>query len=213
MEAKYLNIEKIFRQAYVIGGSPCCGKSTIAEYLAKEFNFEYYKIDDHEKEHSERCQPDRHPTMFKYSKMCWNEIWMRPVSYQVQELIEYYQERFEMIIEDLEKYDLSKPIILEGAALLPKLVDQYNVKFQNILFMVPTKQFQLNQYSKRKWIHEILNECEDLEQAFSNWMMRDQIFSEKILSEAKVRNYWTILVDGSNSIDENYKKVKDYFKI
>jgi hypothetical protein len=135
------------------------------------------------------------------------------VSYQVQELIEYYQERFEMIIEDLEKYDLSKPIILEGAALLPKLVDQYNVKFQNILFMVPTKKFQLNQYSKRKWIHEILNECEDLEQAFSNWMMRDQIFSEKILSEAKVRNYWTILVDGSNSIDENYKKVKDYFKI
>jgi 2-phosphoglycerate kinase len=213
MEAKYLKIEKIFRQAYVIGGSPCSGKSTIAEHLAKEFNFEYYKIDEHEKEHSKRCQPDRHPIMFKYSKMSWDEIWMRPVSYQVRELIEYYQERFEMIIEDLEKYDLSKPIILEGAALLPKLVDQYNVNSQNILFMVPTKKFQLHQYSQRKWIHEILKDCEDPEQAFSNWMMRDQIFSKEIRSEAKIRNYRTILVDGSNSIDENYKKVKDYFKI
>jgi hypothetical protein len=60
---------------------------------------------------------------------------------------------------------------------------------------------------------QLLKDCEDHEQAFSNWMMRDQIFSEEILSEAKIRNYWTILVDGSDSINENYKKVKKYFKI
>ena len=34
------------RQTYYIGGSPCCGKSTVAEMIAKKYNFEYLKVDD-----------------------------------------------------------------------------------------------------------------------------------------------------------------------
>ena len=52
--------------------------------------------------------------MFKYSKMNWNDIWLRPVSLQVQDELKYYHERFEMIIQDLEKYDLGTSVILKG---------------------------------------------------------------------------------------------------
>ena len=31
---------------YYLGGSPCCGKSTIAEKLSKKYGFKYYKVDD-----------------------------------------------------------------------------------------------------------------------------------------------------------------------
>lgn len=34
-------------KTYWIGGSPCCGKSTISEMLIKEFGFDMYKCDDH----------------------------------------------------------------------------------------------------------------------------------------------------------------------
>lgn len=34
------------RKIYCIGGSPCSGKSTVAEILAKEHNLFYFKVDD-----------------------------------------------------------------------------------------------------------------------------------------------------------------------
>ena len=31
---------------YYIGGSPCAGKSTVAEILSKKYNLYYFKVDD-----------------------------------------------------------------------------------------------------------------------------------------------------------------------
>ena len=67
--------KRLFSQAYVLGGSPCSGKSTIAEKLSKRFGWGYYKVDDYEREHLRRCRPDRHPTMCRYAEMSWDEIW------------------------------------------------------------------------------------------------------------------------------------------
>ena len=66
--------KRLFSQTYILGGSPCSGKSTIAERLSSEFNLSYYKVDDHEREHSNRCHPEHHPVMYKYAKMNWNVI-------------------------------------------------------------------------------------------------------------------------------------------
>ena len=32
---------------YYIGGSPCAGKSTIAEILSRKYNLYYFKVDDY----------------------------------------------------------------------------------------------------------------------------------------------------------------------
>lgn len=34
------------KNVYILGGSPCSGKSTIAGMLQKEYGFYYYKVDD-----------------------------------------------------------------------------------------------------------------------------------------------------------------------
>src|SRR5688572_779580 len=176
--------KQLFSQAYILGGSPCSGKSTIAERLSSEFNLQYYKVDDYERDHSKLSNARRHPTMYRYSTMNWNGIWMRPVPYQVEELFEYYRERFEMIAQDLEKYEKDKTIILEGAAWLPELLELNEANPNNLIFFVPTKEFQLHCYSQRPWIKDILKECEDPEQAFANWMMRDHLFGQEILRQA-----------------------------
>jgi len=118
-----------------------------------------------------------------------------------------------MIIQDLEHYDIEKPILLEGAAYLPELVSQCNADPKKVIYMVPTKEFQLHHYRQREWIHHILKECDDPKQAFTNWMMRDQQFGQEILRQAEVRNYETILVDGKKSVDEQYEKVRTYFRL
>ena len=205
------SMRKMFSQAYILGGSPCSGKSTIAERLASQYKFEYYKVDDHERAHGDRCRPDRHPVMFRYSQMSWNDIWMRPVPLQVQEEFEYYRERFEMIVQDLEKYDSARSLLLEGAAYFPDLVWPYTGDSPRVIYMVPTKEFQVQYYQQRPWIQHVLKECEDSKQAFDNWMVRDELFGQEVLRQAKAHNYRAIVVDGKRSIDEQYEQVKDYW--
>jgi hypothetical protein len=51
------NLNRLFSQAYFIGGSPCSGKSTIAEMISRQYQLEYYKVDEYEGEHLQRCHP------------------------------------------------------------------------------------------------------------------------------------------------------------
>jgi len=205
--------KRLFAQAYILGGSPCSGKSTLAERLSRKFKLQYYKVDDHEKAHTKRCDPILHPTMSRYATLSWNEIWMRPVAEQVAEEFEYYRERFEMIGQDLGEYDEEKPLILEGAAYLPELIEQIGADPRRVIFMVPTKEFQLQHYRQRPWIQHILQACADPEQAFENWMRRDHLFGQDILRQAKAKGYKTILVDGSRTVAEQYAQVTAYFEL
>ena len=124
----------LFSQAYIIGGAPCSGKSTIAKRLSQEFKFQYYKTDDHERAHSKKINPDFHPIMNRYAMMSWNEILMRPVQDQVDEELEYYRERFEMIVHDIEKYDMEQLLLLEGAAYLPELLAKNGADRKRVIF-------------------------------------------------------------------------------
>lgn len=203
--------QRLFTHAYILGGSPCCGKSTIAEMLVARFNLQYYKVDDYEYAHLERSQPDQHPTMFMYSQMGWNEIWSRPVAQQVQDVFAYYRERFVMIVEDLSAYDLEQPIILEGAAYLPELIHECGVSPALAFFMAPAKAFQLHHYRQRPWIHDILRECDDPEQAFTNWMQRDHLFGKEVIRQAEALGYATTFVDGNRRIEGQYACVAAHF--
>jgi 2-phosphoglycerate kinase len=203
--------KRTLSQAYILGGSPCSGKSTLADRLSREYQLDYYKVDDHEREHLNRCDPHRHPVMHRLATMSWDEIWMRPVAEQVEGELAYYRERFEMILQDLAAYPLTKPLILEGAAYLPELIEQQGVDPQRVIFLVPTREFQLHHYRQRPWIHSILRECKDPDHAFENWMRRDQLFGQTVLRQAKARNYATLLVDGRLSIAEQVERVKEHF--
>lgn len=145
--------------------------------------------------------------MFEYSKMSWNEVFSWPISNQVQEVFEFYRERFEMIVEDLRIYKIEKPIILEGAAFFPELINNYSVNPNKVIYIVPAREFQLHHYQQRPWIRQILRECEDPKKTFDNWMMRDQLFCQEILRQAKAMNYETMLVDGNLNEDEQFEKV------
>jgi 2-phosphoglycerate kinase len=203
-------IHKIFSKAYVLGGSPCSGKSTIAGKLSTQYGFEYYKVDDHEKSHMRRVQLDQHPVMSAYSQMSWDEIWMRSVALQVQEELDYYRERFEMIIADLLAYAENDPILLEGAAYLPELLVRNQFDPKRVLYMVPTKSFQVEHYSKRPWIKQILKDCTNPNQAFENWMARDFLFAQEIAKQAKQYGYRVVTVAGNRNIETQYAQVVEY---
>lgn len=201
------------KNIYWIGGSPCSGKSSIAELLTEKYGFIYYKCDDAYINHMKKCQKELQPTMSRLKNMSLNDIFSRPVDQQVEETIMFYLEEFGLILDDIASIFSNKPILVEGAALLPKYVSPFMATNNHGVWIIPTPEFQVKQYTKREWIHSILQECLDPKQSFENWMNRDIKFAQIIQNDARSRNLQIIIVDGSTSLDENLTIVEEYFNL
>jgi adenylate kinase family enzyme len=202
-----------FSSSFVLGGSPCSGKSTLAERLSTEHKLPYYRADDHMWRHLEQANSREQPTMFAYSKMSWDEMWSQPVNTQVQDVFSYYTEQYSMIMEDLlENWDQG-PIIMEGAAFLPELLLKSGVRSEHAMFLVPSKRFQFDHYSQRDWIQAILDSCHDPDQAFANWMERDHRVGLEIIQQAQKMGYRTLVIDGTRDIDHIYSILLEHFSL
>ncbi len=132
--------------------------------------------------------------------MSWDDIWMRPVAEQVRHVIEIYREAFPMILADLQAMAGERPVLVEGAALLPDLVAPHLTGEQTVVYLIPTPPFQYETYARREWIDAILAQCEDPQQAFANWMARDVQFGQWVAETAAACKFPVIHVDGSQTI-------------
>ncbi len=196
---------------FVIGGSPCSGKSSIAEQLATQYHLQFYKADDYEDQHPKRSDPQRHPVMTRYNQMAWNEIWSVPVEQAVSDLFAYYRERFEMVLKDLETFDPEQSLLAEGFPFLPELIQPLGIDTSQAIYLVPTYEFQLQYYHQRPWVPGILSQCTDPQQAFTNWMQRDYLSGRQILKQAQTQGYRCVEVDGSLNLDEMKALVSAHF--
>ena len=196
---------------YIIGGSPCSGKSSIAEHLATEYQLQVYKADDYEDEHPKRTDPQRHPVMTRYKDMGWNEIWSVPTAQAVRDLFAYYRERFALGLQDLAAFDPACPMLAEGFPFLPELIQPLGVDPAHAIFLVPTYDFQLQYYSQRTWVMGILAQCARPQEAFANWMRRDYLSGREILRQAQALGYRCVEVDGSLSLEEMTALVREHF--
>ena len=204
-------LQRILANSYVLGGSPCSGKSTVSTRLSIRYDLQVYKVDDREGAHQNKIDPARHPTMHAFSKLDWNEIWSRPVSVQVREELAFYQEKSEMILDDLLDFNEVKPLILEGAAFLPELIHQWGIPKNRGLYLIPSKEFQVHHYQQRPWITQILQTCDKPEQAFENWMERDHQFGQEILQQLQDYPYHSIIIDGTLNLDQICNVAEVYF--
>ena len=198
---------------YWLGGSPCSGKSSIAEYLVRDFGFQYYKCDDHLDEYIDRGVLLNIPVMKRLKTFTTDEMWLRDVDDQVQITVDYYMATFDMILKDLEDKNFEdEKVVVEGAAIMPVLVKSHKINPNRYVCMVPSRDFQLEKYAERAWAYDRLMDSSDPNQCFKNWMERDCRFAERIKKEAKGYGLNSIVVDGIKSIDENYEIVKRFFK-
>lgn len=213
-----VNLAQELSHIYWIGGSPCAGKTTIARKLAAEYGFTYYKCDDCYDDHMSRSTPDQQPNMYKIKNQTWDQVWSTQfcslsVEEQIEDVIRVYEEQFSLILEDLLARPKTTPILVEGAALLPHKVTPLLTNLNHAICMVPTQEFQVEHYKKREWIHRILDQYDDPDLAFSNWMKRDSGFAKKVVKDAEDMNMKSLSVNGSFSIDQSYKLVKTHFEL
>src|SRR5450432_2340819 len=132
---------------YWLGGSPCAGKTSIADALAQTYGFQIYHCDIAFFRHEKIVTPEKHPVLYKLAHLTSEQLWIeRPVKQQIAEEIALYCEEFPLILADLLSLSTSRPVLVEGVALLPACVKPLLVNPQQALWIVPTREFQLYHY-------------------------------------------------------------------
>lgn len=184
-----------------LGGSPCAGKSSVADKLAARYGLTLYRCDDAFDRHMAQCNAQDHPTLSAIARMSWDKIWMRPVDVQVAAELDAYREEWGMILHDLRNLPQDRPLLVEGCALLPELVASLAPP-QRALWFVPAPAFQRKHYAQRAFIQHILAQCRDPQTAWENWMGRDEQFGQTVANAAAARDYPVEWVDGRRSIVE-----------
>ncbi|MEZ4669551.1 MAG: AAA family ATPase [Anaerolineae bacterium] len=194
---------------YYLGGSPCAGKSSVAELLAASYGLCHVRLDDRFGEHMAVASPAAQPVLASIALASCDDIWMIPPLAQVRREIQIYVEEFPLHLHDIA--GLKEPLLLEGAALLPCLVAP-RIKYPaRAIYMVPSAGFQREHYARRPWIHDVVRNCNNPAQAFDNWMRRDELFARWVRREAAKYGMHTLMVDGSLTISDTAKMVARWF--
>lgn len=185
---------------YYIGGSPCSGKSTVAEILSEQYDLYYFKVDDFLDSYTKQGALKGYPVCRKQVELTPDQIWMRDPVLQCREELIYYEEVFEFIERDLEQIKNVNGVITEGAAYVPGLIRDAQIPENRYLSITPTKEFQLFHFRKRTFVPYILRGCSNMEKAFDNWMERDILFAGEVRKQCGETGYTSVINDGSMEI-------------
>ena len=126
---------------YMIGGSPCSGKSTIASLLARQYQLLHIKLDDLVEEIMSQASADSQPICLLRQDRNPEQIWMRNPEEMADEEWRFYEEIFPYVKSYLIK-NQDRPLLVEGAGLLPHLVKELEWPASSYLCLTPTADFQ-----------------------------------------------------------------------
>lgn len=199
---------------YYLGGGTCCGKSTVTEFLVKKYSFTLYKLDDHLFSYLERLASDGNGIAIKQMNQSMQEMWLGAAPSEMSaEEMQLYRAMLPLAREAIAELPQHTPILAEGAGFLPDLMHSSDVQPGFYACIVPTPAFRRAQYAKRTWIDQYLDGTSDKEAAFQNWMERDDLFSQAVLSDAQRLGYPCYVVDGTAGVEATMAFAEEAFRL
>lgn len=192
-----------------IGGSPCSGKSTIAERLGASLDLPVYHADNYFDQHAQRA--DISSVFKRINSWSPQQIFIRDTGEMLADFIALGHEEFPMILDDLKSY--KNGVVIEGCALLPELISPLIDNQNTALYLLPTESFQRFHYAQRPWINNILEQTLDPSKAWENWRARDALYTEVVKKQAEQFDLPTLTVDETLSQDSAYNLVESRLSI
>jgi 2-phosphoglycerate kinase len=194
-----------------LGGSPCAGKSTVAALLARRFGLDLYRVDEAFERHASRLDAARQPALVRWCAASADERWLQPIDALLSEAIACYREHWRMVLEDVVARQETRPLLVEGTALLPAEVARVVPHRGRALWLVADPDFQRRHYRERAWAWGVVASSDDPERAFENWMERDVRFASWVAAEADALGQRWLTVDGGRTVDEVAAAVAEAF--
>ncbi len=196
-----------------IGGSPCGGKSTVAERISKEYGLRLYRIDDQIDRLLKTITTSQQPALSLWQRQTWEQRWMQPVDQQLALVNQAYDETFQFCLEEIKSFPTSQPVLIEGNPLRPKNIKPYLFGPHHAIWLIARADDLVQFYRQRQWAQEIVNQCSNPKEAFDNWMQRDISFARQIKAECEVDNLTYIMSDPKQSLNEKADQVAAHFQL
>jgi hypothetical protein len=186
-----------------IGGGSGAGKSTVARQLASDHGLRLYCSDDTLTEHVGRSHPMDTPLLQAFLAMDMDERWVHRSPVEMLKTFPWFQgEGFDLILDDLLALPEEPPIVAEGFRLLPRLVAPLLSQPNQAVWLIPTPQWRRTAFDRRGFTWEIPKKTSQPEHALSNLLVRDQLFTDEVVTETTVLHLRLIQVDGNLSVEE-----------
>ncbi|HEY0783254.1 MAG TPA: hypothetical protein VGE98_12415 [Thermoanaerobaculia bacterium] len=184
-----------------LGGSACAGKTTVARRLAERCGLSLYSTDDAFAAHRERADPHRHPVFCRLMDRPAEVLWKAPPEEQAAELLAFYEDELQMVVDDVLALPRERPVLVEGVGLLPARLAPLLAAPGHALWLIATPELRRNRYPERgSYVQELLARCADPAQAFARWMERDDRVAAKLGEDAAARGLAWISVDGERDV-------------
>lgn len=188
----------VLPRVYWIGGSACAGKTTITKRLAARHGLVAYHCDERFDDHLRRADPERHRRFLRLARRPPEDLWRGSVDEQTRDLHGFYEDEFELVVDDLRALSAGGPVLAEGAGLLPARVGA-----RQALWLVTTPELRRRRHrTRRPWAEELVAGRRDPGAAHRRWMERDDRFAELIVSQARRAGAAVLVDDGRLSLEE-----------
>jgi hypothetical protein len=186
-----------------LGGGSGAGKSTVARQLASDYGLRLYGCDESIAEHARRASPAATPLLQAFLAMDMDERWLTRTPEVMYQTFPWFQgEGFALILEDLLALPDEPLIVVEGFRLLPRLVAPLLSQPWQAAWLAPTPAFRRFAFDGRGFTWTIPNKTSNPQQALSNLLLRDQLFTEEVVRQAHATHLRVSEVDGRLSVAE-----------
>lgn len=201
-----------FSHIYWLGGGSGAGKSTIASRLGAQYGMRVYRTDDVMGDHWNRCDPQKCPYLAEFVSMDMDERWLNRSPGVMLETFHWFRgEGFDLIIEDLMQAPGDRPILAEGFRLLPALVEPLLPDRSQAVWLLPTPDFRLSAFESRGSLMDIAGKTSDPARALNNLLRRDDMFTDRLRTEAQARGLAVITVKEGMEVEESTRRVACQF--
>jgi 2-phosphoglycerate kinase len=191
-----------------LGGGSGAGKSTIAHHLATTYWLQLYRTDDVIADHVQRTRSTDTPLLDAFLAMEMDERWVTQSPAAMLTTFPWFAgEGFDLIVEDVQALPQAPPILVEGFRLLPRLVAPLLSHPRQAVWLVPTPAFRRAAFDKRGFTWEIPSKTSKPEQALTNLLARDELFTQAVVREAHALQLPVIETDGAVSVDAMIRRV------
>jgi hypothetical protein len=191
-----------------IGGSPCAGKSSVAELLAARHGLSHFACDTGSAARLVRMSGRGLPAHDELAALDTCTRLGRSPQRQVELTLAFFAEQFGFLLDELPA---AGSLLVEGADLLPVLLAGLGVPLDRSVWIVPTAGFQRRHYAGRSWVGPYLAGCPDPAAAFDGWMRRDILFARHVRETAEQLGGRVIVVDGEHTIEQTAAVVERHF--
>jgi len=194
-----------------IGGGPQAGKTTLSRFLAGKWDLRIYNLDWR----GVHVLGDRQgPKVTAFKELSMDERWAVPApSDMAVRDIATWEERFEVVVEELTQLSRERIIVAEGPGAFPWLVAPLISSPRQAIYLVPTPA-RRDAVAQRRWGSGQIQRFPgivDRERAVTKVADRDVLIDARIVASCRELGLRCEMVDGSRDLDASLAMIEDQF--